>query len=107
MFWLEVSTSNEMPEILGKYYLDAIKQYDMTVNVKVDDGTKHSLVQLIQLFFKLQKDGGDLELNSFSIVPRIAGFWSLLEWGKISWWKQLFQDMTDLNLFFKMMALCW
>ena len=47
MLWLEDSTSNNMSEILAKYYLDAVKQYVMPVNVKVDDGTEHSLVELI------------------------------------------------------------
>ena len=36
-----------MAEILSKYYLDAVKQYAMPANVKVDDGREHSLVQLI------------------------------------------------------------
>ena len=50
ILWLENSTS----EILAKYYLDAVKQHSMLVNVKVDDGTGYSLVQTIQSFFKLQ-----------------------------------------------------
>ena len=54
MLWLENSTSNEMPEILAKYYLDAVKQCSMPVNVKVDARTEYSLVQPIQLFFKSQ-----------------------------------------------------
>ena len=49
VLWLEVSTSNKMPEIIAKYYLDAVKQNDLPVNVKVDDNTEHSLVQPIQL----------------------------------------------------------
>lgn len=47
MLWLEDSTSNNMSEILAKYYLDAVKQYAMPANVKVDGGREHSLVQLI------------------------------------------------------------
>ena len=38
-----------MPEIIAKYYLDAVKQNDLPVNVKVDENTEHSLVQPIQL----------------------------------------------------------
>ena len=38
MLWLEISTSNKIPEILIKHYLDAVKQYGMPVNVDVDDG---------------------------------------------------------------------
>ena len=47
MLWLEDSASNKMAEILAKYYLNAVKQYAMPANVKVDDGREHSLVQLI------------------------------------------------------------
>ena len=47
MLWLEVSTSNKMPEISAKYYFDALKQYGIPLNVKVDDGTEQSLVQSI------------------------------------------------------------
>ena len=47
MLWLEVSTSNKMPEILAKYYFDALKQYGIPLNVRVDDGTEQSLVQSI------------------------------------------------------------
>ena len=54
MLQLEVSTSNKMPEIVAKYYVDAVRQYGMSVNVNLGDGTEHSLVQPIQLFFKLQ-----------------------------------------------------
>ena len=43
-----------MPEIVAKYYLDAVKQYGMPVNTNADDGTEHSLDEPIQLFFKLQ-----------------------------------------------------
>ena len=38
-----------MPEIIAKYYLDAVKQNDLPANVKVDDNTEHSLVQPIHL----------------------------------------------------------
>ena len=49
VLWLEVSTSNKMPEIIAKYYLDAVKRNGLPVNVKGDDDTEHSLVQPIHL----------------------------------------------------------
>ena len=30
-----------MPEILAKHHLDAVKQYGMSVNIKVADRTEH------------------------------------------------------------------
>ena len=36
-----------MPEVIAKYYLDAVKRNGLPVNVKADDGTEHSLVQPI------------------------------------------------------------
>ena len=43
-------------------------------------------------------------MESFSIVTspanqRIEAFWSILLRDIIGWWKQLFQDMVDLDLF--------
>lgn len=47
MLRIEVSTSYETPEVFAKYYLKAVKQCGMPVNVKVDDQTENSLVQSI------------------------------------------------------------
>ena len=103
VLWLEVSTSNKMPEIIAKYYLDAVKRNGLPVNVKADDGTEHSLVQPIHLLLR-NIDGSDPNLESFSIVTspanqRIEAFWSILLRDKIGWWKRFFQDMVDLDLF--------
>ena len=51
VLWLEVSTSNKMPEIIAKYYLDAVKRNGLPVNVKAGDGTEHSFVQPIHMLF--------------------------------------------------------
>ena len=90
VLWLEVSTSNKMPEIIAKYYLDAVKRNGLPVNVKVDDGTEHSVVQPIHLLLR-NIDGSDPDSESFSIVtspanPRIKAFWSILLRNKIGWW---------------------
>ena len=63
VLWLEVSTSNKMPEIIAKYYLDAVKRNGLPVNVKADDGTEHSLVQPIHLLLR-NIDGSDPNLES-------------------------------------------
>ena len=92
-----------MPEVIAKYYLDAVKRNGLPVNVKDDDGTEHSLVQPIHLLLR-DVDGSDPDLELFSIVTspanqRIEALWSILLRDKIGWWKRLFQDMVDLDLF--------
>ena len=103
VLWLEVSTSNKMPEVIAKYYLDAVKRNGLPVNVKADGGTEHSLVQPIHLLLR-NIDGSDPYLESFSIVTspanqKIEAFWSILFRDKIGWWKRFFQDVVDLDLF--------
>ena len=71
-----------MPEVISKYYLDAVKRNDLPVNVKTDGGTENSLVQSIHLLLR-NIDGSDPDLESFSIVTppanqRIEAFWSIL-----------------------------
>ena len=71
-----------MPEVIAKYYLDAVKRNDLPVNVKADGGTEHSLVQSIHLLLR-NIDGSDSDLESFSIVTplanqKIEAFWSIL-----------------------------
>ena len=56
-----------MPEVIAKYYLDAVKRNGLPVNVKADGGTEHSLVQPIHLLLR-NIDGSDPDLESFSIV---------------------------------------
>ena len=70
-----------MPEVISKYYLDAVKRNDLPVNVKTDGGTENSLVQSIHLLLR-NIDGSDPDLESFSIVTsptnqRIEAFWSI------------------------------
>lgn len=48
--WLEIGTSNKVPEIIAKFYLDAVKLYGLPRQVKADDGTEHSLVQPIHIY---------------------------------------------------------
>ena len=81
VLWLEVSTSNKMPEVIAKYYLDAVKRNGLPVNVKADVGTEYSLVQPIHLLLR-NIDGSEPDLESFSIVTspanqRIEAFWPI------------------------------
>ena len=104
LIWLEVSSSNKKPEIIGKFYLDAVRQLQsIPKKLKADDGTEHAIIQPIHILLR-DAVGDNNSVNSFSIVPsthnqRIEAYWSKLRQDRIGWWQDFFRDMVDLELF--------
>ena len=103
LIWLEVSSSNKKPEIIGKFYLDAVRQLqNIPKKLKADDGTEHAIIQPIHIFLR-DSVGDKNSVNSFSIVPlthnqRIKGYWSKPLQDRIGWWQDFFRNMIDLKL---------
>ena len=47
LIWLEVTSSNKVPEIISQYYLQAAKKLQgVPKKIKADEGTEHSLIEL-------------------------------------------------------------
>ena len=92
LIWLEVNTTNKLPEFIAQYYLDACK---------ADDGTEHALIEPIHVYLcSLDRDNVD---ESFSIITspqnqRIESYWSVLKKDKIGWWKLFFEDLDSNEL---------
>ena len=52
IIWLEVAATNKMPELIAKYYLDAVKQMKGKPKIiKADDGTEHSVTEPLHVYF--------------------------------------------------------
>lgn len=104
LIWLEVGSSNKLPEIVAKFYLDSIKELGgIPSQIKADDGTEHSLIEPIHVYLHSSTDSQN-SLGSFSIISspenqRIESYWSTLQRDRIGWWKSFFRDMTDQNVF--------
>lgn len=105
LIWLKVGPSNKMPEIVAKYYLDAVTELGgVPKKLKADNGTEHSLIEPIHIYLSSLDEDNENALESFSIIPstqnqRIEAYWSLLQRDRIGWWKRFFRDMVDLDLF--------
>lgn len=104
LIWLEVSSSNKVPELIARYYLEAITQLKGIPNkIKADDGTEHSLIEPIHI--SLRDSNGDCEaLDTFSIVSspvnqRIEAYWSKLRRDRPGWWVSFFKDLVDRDLY--------
>ncbi|KAL9964483.1 hypothetical protein ACROYT_G028130 [Oculina patagonica] len=53
LIWLEVGTTNNNPEVITKFYLDALKQVGgLPRKVRSDDGTENSMVAAVHTFLR-------------------------------------------------------
>lgn len=103
LIWLEVGTTNKMPEVIARFYLDAVKKFGLPLYLKADNGTEHALIEPIHISLR-DLDGRRDAFNSFSITTspqnqRIEAYWSILQRDRIGWWKMFFNDLSDLDLF--------
>ncbi len=54
LIWLEVSSSNNNPRLIAKYYRDALKQLKCAPRiVRADHGTENSIISYLQPFFRI------------------------------------------------------
>ncbi len=105
LIWLEVCATNKNPDVIGKYYLDAIKQVGGAPRkMRSDDGTENSLVEALHIYFRFTHDDDHAGFASFAIGTstsnqRIEAFWSHLIRDGPGWWRNFFKDLRDFDLF--------
>ena len=64
VIWLEVASTNKVPELIAKYYLDALKQIlGKSKFVKADNGTEHLIIGPLHTYFSKEKY--DFQISSF------------------------------------------
>ena len=50
LIWLEVGPTNKRPEVVAKYYLEAVKQLNrLPTRIRADDGSENSIIEAIQI----------------------------------------------------------
>lgn len=97
--------TNKNPQVIGKYYLDAILQIGgVPQRMRSDDGTENSIVEALQIFLRSQHDDEHAGLASFSIGTstsnqRIEAYWSHLIRDGPGWWVNFFKDLRDFDLY--------
>ena len=53
LLWLEVGPTNKNPEVIAKYYLDAVKQLGgVPRKMRSDDGTENSTLEALHTFLR-------------------------------------------------------
>ena len=98
LIWLKLDRTNNDPLVIGRYYIDAVKEYGgCPLKVRTDCGTENGLVAASQCYFigdDLAHIYGTLPLNQ-----RIEGWWSYLRQHRTTWWIDFFQDLMEQQVF--------
>ena len=94
ILWLYVTRSNNQPNNVAAYYLDAVEEYGgCPVDLVTDLGTENGTMAAIQSFLRDDPD-------SHRYVPsprnqRIEAWWAFLRRLHSTWWIHFFTDMVD------------
>lgn len=105
ILWLEVSSSNNDPGIITKYYLDYVRQIGGTSRViRADRGTENGNIAVTQHFFRrLARDDFGAEKSFMygrsTANQRIEAWWGILRKQCSDWWIKYFKDLRDAGLF--------
>lgn len=96
VLWLVVTRSNNYPDNIASYYLEAVEQYrGCPVELDTDLGTENGTMAAIQAFFR-----DDEHAHRFVSSPRnqrIEGYWSFYRRNNSTWWINFFQDLIHQN----------
>ena len=105
VLWLEVSSSNNDPEIVGKYYIDYVDAIGGTACIiRADRGTENVNVEAMQRFFRRSSEDDFARDKSFmygrsTSDQRIEAWWGLLRKGCTDWWIRFLKGLRDAGLF--------
>ena len=108
ILWLEVSSSNNDPGIITKYYLDYVRQIGGTSRViRADRGTENGDIAVTQQFFRrLGRDDFGAEKSFIygrsTANQRIEAWWGILRKQCSDWWIKVGLNLKTfhvLNIF--------
>ena len=93
VLWLHVTRSNNQPDIIAKFYLDAVEEFGgCPIDLVTDLGTENGTIAAIQGFFRDDP-------NSHRYVPsprnqRIEAWWGIFRKSCTTWWINFFKDLV-------------
>lgn len=105
--WLNVATTNNKPEVIANYYLKCVNKYKkVPALVRSDLGTENSLVECLQIAFRLDHTDEYAGANSCvkgksTANQRVESFWGHMRRRCIQFWISYFKDMMDEGHFYK------
>ena len=104
IIWLEIVRSNNNPHVVGKLYLDCIKeQKSCPAVLRTDKGTKNGIMSAAQCFLRRNHTDTDRGVRahrygSSHSNQRIEAWWAMLRRSWASWWINFFKDLVSTGV---------
>jgi hypothetical protein len=101
VLWLEVSRSNNDPEITARFYLECVKENIFCpLQTRTDYGTENGTIAAMQCYFRANNNapfsGEHAHVYGTSTMnQRVENFWSHFKKSCSNWWIQFFKDLID------------
>ena len=101
MLWLKVGTTNNNPNFISHYYLQAVETINGCPKLcRTDRGTENTIMAGMQCFFRRFGDdelsGKNAHRYGSSITnQRIESWWAQLKKSWAFWWIQFFQKLIE------------
>lgn len=105
IMWLEVTTTNNDPSVVARYFVDCIRQVGGTARVvRADNGTENTYIAAIQRFLRHSLNDSLAGEKSFRYGKsvsnqRIEAWWSQLRRGLTDWWIVYFKELRESGLY--------
>lgn len=105
IMWLQVSNTNNNPEIIAGYYLNCINLTKALPRViRADLGTENVTMEIIHRYLRDGYDDSQSGENSFrygksTCNQRIEAWWSMFKRLGAGWWINFFKDLRDSGQF--------
>lgn len=97
--WLEIVRKNNNPHVVGKLFLDCIKEQRSCPTVlRTDKGTENGIMATAQCFLRRNHQDDQRGVNahrygSSHTNQRIEAWWAMLRRSWSSWWINFFKDL--------------
>ena len=98
--WLEIVKTNNNPHVIGKLFLDCIKeQRGCPAVLRTDRGTEKGILASAQCFLRRHHADGRRSVNAHRYGSphtnqRIEAWWAMLRRSWSSWWITFFKDLV-------------
>ena len=100
IMWLEIVKTNNNPHVIGKLFLDCIKeQRGCPTVLRTDRGTENGIMASAQCFLRRHHADGRRSVSahrygSSHTNQRIEAWWAMLRRSWSSWWINFFKDLV-------------
>jgi hypothetical protein len=98
VLWLEVTRSNNNPEITSRFYLDCVKKHrGCPLQTRTDCGSENGTIAAMQCFFRSNDDDVPFpgeqahRFGTSTLNQRIENWWSHFKKSCSHWWIQYFK----------------